>query len=162
MGYTPQSPLEAPMASRRIRVFLPVSCLALALTAAFGCASAESPKRPAPAPKAAAPAAPPASPLSTLQFYGSAAGEDGRVVYFLTDGSQMLSVTRGDLVREVYRVEGLADDGSLTLTQVKTQQKQQLPPHVGNDPVARPVPAAGVADDDPDAARRTRRRVRDD
>jgi hypothetical protein len=154
------------MANRRIRELLSLTCLGLALVLPLAAPSADGPKWPARASKPAAskpPAveAPAANPLASVQYFGSAAGEDGRVVYFLTDGGQLLSVAQGDLIRSDYRVEGVAEDDSLTLTQVKTQQKIQLTPHVSNDPVARTMPAAPPSDDAA-AVQRARRRARDD
>jgi len=108
--------------------------------------------KPVPAGEPNKPAAP------ALEFIGTASGEDGRVIFFITDGNSLLSVSQGDLVRGDLRVDGIKDGESLTLTQLQTRRLVVLPPHVASGPAAARVPDAP----DEEQVKRTRKRKRDD
>jgi hypothetical protein len=88
---------------------------------------------PPPQPVVAAPAPPPPPPLPArpvapplpFAYIGQIEEEEGKPVYFLSMGAKLISVSVGDVIDDVYKVEAAAD-GQLVLVYVPLDQRQPL------------------------------------
>lgn len=82
------------------------------------------PPPPPPKPKPAPPPEPVAPPLP-YAYLGSYQEPGGHLIIFLTKGERMYSVSPGDILESVYRVDGIVG-GQLSLTYIPLNTKQTL------------------------------------
>lgn len=80
---------------------------------------------PKPKPPPPPPPPPPTAPPMPYVFMGSYRGEDGRVIIFLTKGDQVYSVSPGDVLEGIYRVEGISS-GHLVLIYLPLNIQQTI------------------------------------
>ncbi len=79
------------------------------------------PKPPPPPP----PPPPPTAPPMPYAFMGSYQGEDGRMIFFLTRGDKVYSVSSGDVIDGIYRV-GEVVSGQLVLIYLPLNIQQTI------------------------------------
>ena len=71
------------------------------------------------------PPPPPTAPPMPYTYMGSYQGKDGRMIIFLTKGDQVYSVSPGDVLEGIYRVEGIAS-GQLVLIYLPLNIQQTI------------------------------------
>ena len=80
---------------------------------------------PPPPPPMPVPPPPPTAPPMPFAYLGSYRGDDGRLIIFLTRNDRIYSVSPGDVLEGIYRVEEIAS-GQLVLTYLPLNIRQTI------------------------------------